>query len=133
HQEERTARDRFQTAKKDVEKYEALIADEERRLAEMTGDGRAKKEAEVEAAKDEVKRIEADQEQSRSTESRLHQDLTGAKAEAERIRAIHGRKKGEVQAAERHIHDLQNNRGSGWSGFDRNIKTLLNMMEKEGG
>lgn len=133
HHEERTARDRLKMAQEDVKGFEAKIADEERRLTEATGDGRARKEAELNDAKEEVGRIteEAEQTQRRVTETKGK--LEDAKRTQSGLRDSVNGKRTQIRGLEKQIHELQRNRGSGLSGFDPNIPRLLKMIDEDKG
>lgn len=133
HNEERTARDRLKNAKEDVRSLERRIVNEERRLAEATGGGRAAKEAELKAANEEVERLDTEINHAgrdmHETQRRLDEAKKGMYASRD---ALNG-KKAELRAIERRIHDLQQNRGSGFAGFDPNTHKLISMIESDRG
>lgn len=134
HHEERTARDRLKMAQEEVKGLERKIADEERRLAEATGDGRARKEAELNAAREEVGRIKRDIEQSQHRITETKSDQEDAKRSQVGLREARDGKRGEIRSLERRIHELQQDRGgTGYAGFDPNIPRLLQMIEKDNG
>ncbi|SPO01325.1 related to DNA repair protein rad18 [Cephalotrichum gorgonifer] len=133
HHEERTARDRLKLAQEDVKAFEAKIAEEERRLTEATGDGRARKEAEFDAAKEEVGRIEHGIKQSQAKVADIKARLEEAKGVQAGLKESVNAKRVEVRTVEKRIHELQQDRGSGLAGFDPNIPRLLKMIDDDRG
>lgn len=133
HREERTARDRLKLAQEEVKRLEGKIADEERRLTEATGDGRASKEAELNTAKEEIGRIKDEVEQSKNKISELGSERDGASHSQSKLRDARNGKKAEIHSLEKQIHELRQSRGSGLAGFDPNIPRLLKMIEEDKG
>lgn len=133
HHEERTARDRLKLAQEEVKNLETKIAEEERRLTEATGDGRTRKEAELNAAKAEVGRIKDEIDQSHHRITEMKDQLEGAKRSQAGLRDARNGKKVEINTLEKRIRELQQNRGSGYAGFDPNLPRLLKMIEEDKG
>ncbi|PKS07078.1 hypothetical protein jhhlp_005675 [Lomentospora prolificans] len=133
HNEERTARDRWKNAQEDVKSLERRITEEERRLAEATGDGRATKEAELKAANEEVQRLSIEIEQIGRKLPDDQRRLDDAKKAMYGLKDALNGKKAEIRAVEKRIHDLQQNRGSDFGAFDPNIQRLLKMIDDDRG
>lgn len=133
HNEERTARDRLKNAKEDVKSLQRRIEEEERRLTEATGDGRAIKEAELKAANEEVERLSAAISQSERAYPDIQRRLDEAKRATYGLKEEMNEKKADIRGVEKRIHDLQQNRGSDFGGFDPNIQRLLKMIDEDRG
>lgn len=133
HREERTARDRLKLAQEEVKSLEGKIADEERRLAEATGDGRARKEADLNAAREAVGRIKNEIDESQRKITEIGKELEDARRSQSGLRDSRNAKKAEIHALEKRIHELRQSRGSGLAGYDPNMPRLLKMIEEDNG
>ncbi|PNY27249.1 Structural maintenance of chromosomes protein 6, partial [Tolypocladium capitatum] len=133
HREERDAFGRLKAARADIAACETKIREEEQRLDESTGSARAEKEAELSEAtareRSLTQRISENANQLPMFRSRLA-DAEKTLTKKQQLRDV---KRKDILAAEQGVRDLEGNTGSAYTGFDRDMTSLVKAVASDGG
>lgn len=131
HREERDAHARLKNAKAEIKSLEEKITQEEQRLGESTGPERAQKDTEL---ADATAREKSFNEQLSEASRQLPTLQANASEASQRHKGVlHAmqQKKKEVVAGQRQVKELQESTGSAFDGYDREMRQLVDMVEKD--
>lgn len=129
--EERDAYGRLKNAKIEITSLEEKIAQEDQRLGESTGPERADKDSSLAAASAREKELE--EELARANQALPALQSKAAEAQRHRDGLAHAvqQKRADVVSGEKQVNDLKQSTGSPMDGYDRDMRTLVDMVEKE--
>ncbi|GAB0136025.1 hypothetical protein EsDP_00004342 [Epichloe bromicola] len=131
--EERDAHARLQTAKNEIDMYEAKIQEELNRLNESTGSARTEKESEIQIAQarqvDLNRQLEDCRQQLPSFLSKVEEVEKSIEEQVQRKE----RKQNDIRRVESGIRELEKSTGSVYDGFEKDISQLVRNIATDSG
>lgn len=132
-QDERDAHSRLGAASDSVKEYEKKISEEEQRLQALNGDAVTQKNQEHEAARGRRSQFEKESHDLQQRIPELNGEMEKANGELRTIDLLMTQKKGEIQAAQKRIKELEQGQGSLYDAYVPQIPQLLRMITADAG
>ncbi|KAH6614761.1 hypothetical protein B0J18DRAFT_440171 [Chaetomium sp. MPI-SDFR-AT-0129] len=131
HAEEREAREQLKSKTRSVNEAKEKIAAEEARLQAANGDGPARKMRELEAAKENVTRIQTEMQKNRNREAPLENEIKAINAEVAGFDGEIREKRDKIDNIQTRINELEENRGTLWGAYERGVPELLERINND--
>ncbi|KAM7194607.1 P-loop containing nucleoside triphosphate hydrolase protein [Rhypophila sp. PSN 637] len=133
HKEEREAHSSFQAAKENIKILSQKIAEEEKRLADTTGEAHASKMQELEEVRAEIQRIQDEISNKKTREKELGPEIVEAKQTLGKLSDEYNLKRKDTDAAAARVKDIQKSTRGLYDGYDRQLPNLLKLIAEEKG
>ncbi|KAM7221496.1 hypothetical protein V8F06_003068 [Rhypophila decipiens] len=131
--EEREAHTAFRAASENIKILSQKIAEEEKRLADTTGEAHASKMQELEKARAEIQRIQDEMANKKTREKELGPEIVEAKQTLGKLSDEYNLKRKDTDAAAARVRDIQKSTRGLYDGYERQVPQLLKLIAEEKG